>query len=136
MRQIWTIVVIVSFISVLSGSFISMAYSGTYRVICLATQLNGSEAPCPEADPIGFANFHGEALRKFSNVLIVDGPVLLYAIVLLAILMLGTTLIDWSGNRSAKSVAVLFSNLRSKNQPLFADNLNWFSLHENSPSLI
>ena len=126
----------VSFISVLSGSLISMAFGGTYAAICLATRLNGSEAPCPETDPIGFAKFHGEALRKFSNVVVIDGSALLYAIVLFAILMFGTILADWSGNRSVKSVAILLSDLKSKSQPFHADNLNWFSLHENSPSLI
>src|SRR3989344_1193866 len=134
MRKILTIIVIVSFISVLFGSFISMAYGSTHAIICLATWLNGSEAPCPETDPIGFANFHGGALRNFSSPVVVDSSALLLMIASLGILMLSLLLTDISDKELIRLVAVSFFDSRSQSYVLRVGELNWLSLHENSPS--
>lgn len=55
---------------------------------CLASRLNGLNAPCPQADPIGFANFHSSALKVISNFIIVDNVAALYFIAF-ALLLFG-----------------------------------------------
>lgn len=134
MKQMLTIMVIVSFLSVLFGSFMMTSHGSSHASICLATRLNGSEAPCPESNPIGFANFHGEALRKFSNLIIVDGSALLYAIALLGVVTFGFLSANLSERYLVKLAVISSLKSKAKSYPAQANRLNWFSLHENSPA--
>ena len=130
----WTLVIIVSFLSVLSGSFFAVAYGSEHASICLATRLNGSEAPCPESDPVGFANFHGGALRIFSNLLVIDSSVLLLMISSLGVIMFGFLSAQSSDEKSVRLAIVTFLGSKSVSYSLPANKLSWFSLHENSPA--
>lgn len=134
MRQMWIMIVIISFISVLSGSFLFVAYGSEHTAICLATRLNGAEAPCPESDPVGFANFHGSALRSFASLLVIDGSSLLLMIASLGIIIFGFLSAQSSAEKSVRSAIVSFMDSRAGNYPLPSVKLSWFSLHENSPA--
>src|SRR3989344_4185238 len=92
MKTLWTTIALVGFISVSLFGLLLIQHQGGHAVECLASQLNGSNAPCPEADPLGFASFHSNALKKISNLIVINGAATSYLIILLAISMSGSML--------------------------------------------
>lgn len=104
-------------------------------VECLASQLNGSNAPCPQVDPIGFANFHSDAFKKISNLTTVDSLTVFYAIVFAILLYLGAVFVLTVSGFLFKGIRIFNSVLPVVSYQLLVTR-NWFSLHENSPSVI
>lgn len=136
MKRIWTIIVISSFVAVLFGSLYTTAHGDSHGFICLAVKINGSEAPCPEADPFGFASFHSNALKKISSLIIVDSAALLYIIALHIFLICGAVSFLDFNKLSLRRIKFSEFELLTASGSLPAAKLFWFSLHENSPSYI
>lgn len=134
MSKAWTIIVLLSFLVVLFGSFFMTAHGSSHGFVCLATKLNGSEVPCPVADPLGFATFHGEALRKFSNLIVIDGLAILYVLIFALSLSVLLGLLKFY-KFSVEKIGFYRPTLLIIGYPL-SSILAWFSLHENSPSYI
>lgn len=57
---------IISFSAIAVFGFLTMGHSGGDHTDCLASR--GNAIPCPIGDPLGFAEFHLNAFRGFSNV--------------------------------------------------------------------
>ena len=125
-------IVIVSFATVLFGAF----YMTAEGFICLASQLNGMEAPCPVSDPLGFASFHNSAISKISNLTLVNSATIGY-LAMIALFVLFIQVAVGSGKKGLMPIPafVFATELISKNSPIHSDRLNWFSNHENGPSL-
>lgn len=134
MKRLSTIFVLVVFMLALFGSLFSMAHASSHGYICLASQLNGFESPCPETDPLGFAGFHGGAIKKMSNLVIFEGVNLIYAVGFIALLFLVfLNSRSYSGITAIRSVSSVGLDLGLANSRMTA-SLYWFSLHENSPA--
>ena len=137
MKHIWTIIALTGFVFVSVFGLSLMPYNGPHHdlVKCLASLVNSSESPCPQADPIGFASFHNNALKKISSLILVENTAMFYAMILSVILFLSLMFTlpasGYSSGRAWHSGSLL---------PVVSHQLlavrKWFSLHENSPSSI
>ncbi len=135
MKTLWTIIALMSFTTIsLLGIFL-MPYDGSsHDMACFASLINGAKSPCPENDPLGFANFHNNAMSKISSLIPIESAsILVIAIGLILSLFLMFRFAD--GNTSVSVIAFEYS-LETKSFSTGPDRLSWFSLHENSPSLV
>lgn len=135
MKTFW-VIALVGFVAVSFFGLLSIHHQGDHIAECLASRLNGSDAPCPEADPFGFANFHNDALKKISNLIIIDSAAVFYLMALYTFLTFwAISLLDFNGLSLSR---IRFSKLEllALSYPLQAIRLSWFSLHENSPSFL
>lgn len=128
MNRVWTIIALAGFISISLFGLLSITHQSSHMAECLASQLNGSNAPCPQADPLGFANFHSDALKKISNLIIIDGPTVLYALVL-AILLLGLSGFLEFLKFSVRKIGFYRPELQTTSY-LLSPVLSWLALHE------
>lgn len=136
MKVFWTILALTGFISVSFFGFILIHHQGNHIAECLASRLNGSEAPCPEADPFGFASFHSNALKKISNLIVINGSAALYLATFYIFLMFGLISLSDLSKLSLGRIRFSKSELLTVYYKQQAIRLAWFSLHENSPSYL
>ena len=135
MVKTWTIISLLGFLWIAIFGLVLMPYDGSaHDVNCLASLVNGVASPCPQNDPLGFASFHNNALQKISSLTIIDGATALYVIFALGLVLFGFLLIK-SAQQDFLKLAVTSQNLRATGYHVQTERLNWFSLHENSPSL-
>ena len=134
MKTLWTIFALTGFISISFFGLLSIHHQGDHMTECLASRLNGSDIPCPEADPLGFAYFHSNALKKISNLIVINGVTALYSMALGLILSFG--LWGLAGFNKFFGNEIKFYQLQplTTYYLLLAIGLHWLSLHENSPS--
>ena len=127
-------ITVIMFMSIsLLGLFL-MPYSGPGSSLsCLAAIVNNTASPCPQEDPLGFANFHNGALHKISSLILVDGVTALYAVSFLAFILFGALMTGSAGNRLVNPRAIYALELKTANHK-FPIKLDWISLHEHSPS--
>ena len=133
----WTIIALLGFMSFSLFGLFSLHHQGGHVTECLASQLIGSDAPCPEADPLGFANFHNQAVKKILNLILVDAASIIYLSVLVFLIFISLFNAQLIKNSSAiKSVKIPF-RLEFRNRKLETNKLFWLALHEKrDPSFI
>lgn len=73
MRTTFTIIAVIGFVSISLFGLVLMPYNSDHAIDCLASLINNSASPCPESDPLGFANFHNNAIKKISTLTVIDG---------------------------------------------------------------
>src|SRR3990167_5052224 len=100
MKSLWTITALAGFLSLSIFGLWLMPYSPNHDHRCLAAFINNAKSPCPEEDPMGFANFHGGALKKIS-LSIAGGLEDLGAAFFAIVLMLGY--LFWAKNAAHRS---------------------------------
>ena len=132
MKTLWTIIALTGFISISLFGLLSIHHQGGHMAECLASRLNGSSVPCPQADPLGFANFHSNALKKISNLIVVDSAGVLYVLIS-ALLLFGLSNFLEFPRFSVRKIGFYRPELHTTSNLLPAV-LAWFSIHENSPS--
>jgi hypothetical protein len=133
MKGIWTIIALSGFIYVSLFGLLFIHHQGDYMIECLASRLNGSDAPCPQADPFGFANFHNNALKKISTLIPVDVASIAYLALIAGLLFFGFSAVLLANKNLIPISALEYPHLTGVN-PVQARKLAWFSIHENSPS--
>ncbi len=133
MKSIWTILSLSGFIYVSLFGLLFIHHQGDHIAECLASQLNGLDAPCPQADPFGFANFHNDALKKISTLIPVDVASIAYLALIAGLLFFGLFAIPLADKNLIPISALEYPHLTGVN-PVQARKLAWFSIHENSPS--
>lgn len=134
MKCLWTIFVLLGFVSISVFGLILMPFDGSHHDrSCLASVINNSVSPCPQADPLGFVNFHSNALKKISSLTLVDDVAIFYAIVLLVTLLLGSAFLLLADKFLIELRKFYNSILPVTGHQLLVTR-SWFSLHENSPS--
>ena len=133
MQRNITILLLLSVFSVTLFGLTSMHTHGTdSNPRCLASMFSQADAPCPQEDPIGFASYHLDAFQTFSLAVFSDGLIVAFLAVLSMLFLsiqpfsLAYILIERPFNRISDS-PIHFASRRI---------LNWFSIHENSPSFI
>lgn len=129
MRTYYTVIILVGFISISIFGLLTIHHQGGHITECLATQLNGSAIPCPEADPLGFANFHNTALKKISNLLLIDSSAASYMMVISLYTLFGFLLFRIVQQRLINPVALYALELQAITYQL-PTKLAWLSLHE------
>jgi len=121
--------------------FISIAVFGVFNmhhemamekgINCIASAINGENAPCPKENPLGFAAFHFNAFKIFSSSFLVQTLVLTLAFLMFARLLALFSLNQTLNRGVEKSFTQFF-------EPEFNfwnfKNISWLTLHENSPS--
>lgn len=134
MKVYWTIFALMGFISVSLFGLLSIHHQNDHIVECLASRLNDSDAPCPEADPFGFASFHSNALKKIATLIPVNVASITYLALMAGLLFFGLFIILLVDKSLILVSTLEYSSLTGIN-PVQARKLAWFSIHENSPSL-
>ena len=132
MKAFW-IIALAGFVAVSFFGLLSIHHQGDHIAECLASRLNGSDAPCPEADPFGFANFHNDALKKISTLIPVDVASIAYLVLTAGLLFFGLFAVPLADKNLILVSILEYSSLTGIN-PVQARKLAWFSIHENSPS--
>ena len=136
MVRINTIIVLAGFISISVFGLFLMPYDGSsHDMACLASLINHSASPCPQQDPLGFANFHNNAVKKISSFILVENMALLTLFLFLLILFWGAGF-ALSSNQTTETVLSVENYelpITSYQLPSF---IRWFSIHENSPSFV
>ena len=132
MKAFW-IIALAGIVSVSFFGLLSIHHQGDHIAECLASRLNGSDAPCPEADPFGFANFHNDALKKISTLIPVDIASIAYLALIAGLLFFGLFAVPLADKNLIRVSILEYSSLTGIN-PVQARKLAWFSIHENSPS--
>lgn len=103
------------------------AEAGSHNSKCLATILNGSAAPCPAENLLGFINFHLNAFKNFSWGLV---NFILSLVAFIILLFVATF------PPAAANILPPFSLLRPVSLSSLKQNFHrWLSLHENSPNI-
>lgn len=133
-KKLLTIAALVGFVSISVFGIFLMPYDGSaHDRSCLASLINHAASPCPQDDPLGFANFHNNALKKISSLTVVDSMTVMAMAIILAI-----SLFSLISNRAISgklSNSFIFYTLERQFFTYKASpQLAWFSLHENSPS--
>ena len=132
MKAFW-IIALAGFVAVSFFGLLSIHHQGDHIAECLASRLNGSDAPCPEADPFGFANFHNDALKKISTLIPVDIASIAYLALIAGLLFFGLFAVPLA-DKNLIPISVLECLHLTGVNPVQARKLAWFSIHENSPS--
>lgn len=110
------------------GAFV-MNHGGEHNV-CIASTFFGAKAPCPQKNPLGFINFHLNALKSFSNAFVV-----FFALILVA----GLGTVFSRDSRAAPSGFNSWRRLSLKLLSTFSGKwkfVYWLSLHETSPTFV
>ncbi|MDO8496774.1 MAG: hypothetical protein Q7S43_04985 [bacterium] len=132
MKAFW-IIALAGFVAVSFFGLLSIHHQGDHIAECLASRLNGSDAPCPAADPFGFANFHNDALKKISTLIPIDVASIAYLALIAGLLFFGLFAVPLADKNLILVSILEYSSLTGIN-PVQARKLAWFSIHENSPS--
>ena len=130
MKTYLTLIALVGFISISLFGLLTINHDSGHNIECLAMQLNGSDAPCPKADPLGFASFHNNAFKKISNLILVDTASIVYLIAMIILIFLSFFIFQsFESNFIINQISPFF-RLKTRNYKLTARQLFWFSLHE------
>lgn len=133
MKVFWTIA-LTGFVAVSFFGLLYIHHQGDHIAECLASRLNGSDAPCPEADPLGFANFHNDAIKKISTLIPVDVTSIAYLALIASLLFFGLFVVSLADKNLIPTSVLEYYPLIGID-PVRARKLAWLSIHENSPSL-
>lgn len=131
-RTIATILTI-SFIGIAIFGFLGIEFMNGHHASCIVSTASGSMCPDSES-PLGFINFHFNALKNFSTA--VSPSFILLALSLVLILSFAFGLLR-EKLRASRITTPRPSGraLLDFRPPLQAQFTHWLSLHENSPSL-
>lgn len=136
MRSILTFLILVSFagMSVLSIVGMNPGHHSNGYTACVGSLTQGKD--CPMNSPVDSVTFHLNSFKVFSTSLVSQsntGVVLAWLVsILLAIFMF----IFAPQYSRAVSFARVQHSFETSFQPFKQKRINWFSLHENSPSLV
>src|SRR3989338_7924345 len=134
-KVLFATIVLTGFISISVLGIFLMPYDGSHHdTACFASLVNNVQSPCPEDDPIGFANFHSDALKKVASLTLIDSWAAWYAIATMIILAFSSASILSADKFSLEQLKFSQSKILADNYFLSAIWMAWFSLHENSPS--
>lgn len=136
MKTLWTSIALMGFVSISLFGLLSITHENGNIAECLASRLNGSVAPCPQSDPLGFANFHSNALKTISNLVFIDSITALYSVAMALILILSSVALLASNKFSLEHIKFSWSERLTSDYSQPIVGLAWLSLHENSPSPI
>ncbi|OGN00147.1 MAG: hypothetical protein A3B91_01895 [Candidatus Yanofskybacteria bacterium RIFCSPHIGHO2_02_FULL_41_29] len=129
----WTITALIGFILISVFGLFLMPYDGSHHdTSCLASLINNLESPCPSGDPLGFANFHNDAVSKILNLIPTDAVSIAY-LASLIMLIFGLFYFRPFQDLLLSPLASISESI-SVSYPPQTDQRSWFSLHENSPS--
>jgi hypothetical protein len=137
MKSLRTIIALVGFISISVFGLLLMPYDGSsHDANCFASLINNAESPCPKNDPLGFANFHNNAIKKISGLIPVDAVSIAYFALIIGLIFYSLLVAPSSqGNFIAHPVFISSADI-TKTHSSESGKLYWLSLHENSPSLV
>ncbi|OHA68244.1 MAG: hypothetical protein A3A27_00165 [Candidatus Wildermuthbacteria bacterium RIFCSPLOWO2_01_FULL_47_18] len=124
MRSVFTIVLAVSFLGITLFGVLAANHDNSQAFMgCLASLVKG--AMCPDqTDLFSFANFHLDVFKVFS---------LAFLIILL---LAGGILVSFPKSEVSRSARFQIKRLETFVSRAHYAFLSWFSLHENSPSIL
>ncbi len=130
MKKVWTIIALGSLISVSLFGLILMPYHSNHDIACLASLVNNAASPCPRANPLGFVNFHNDAVKKITNLILVDPISVAYLATIAALLFFSFFIVQSAGSNFVTKPISPFFRLETRNYKLTTRQLFWFALHE------
>jgi hypothetical protein len=135
MKSLWTITALAGFISISVFGLLLMPYDGSdHDTACLASVINNAQSPCPEDDPLGFINFHNNAIQKISGLIPVDAASVAYFAFIIGMIFYFTLASYSQSSLAARPVFITGVEYTVKSLSSESGNIYWLSLHENSPS--
>lgn len=136
MKFLGIITVLVGFISISVFGLLLMAHDGSsHDTDCFASVINNAQSPCPKDDPLGFINFHNNAIQKISSLIPVDAVSVAYFALILGLIFYSTSaILPARSNLIVHPIVVSRAEYINKINSSESGNLYWLSLHENSPS--
>ena len=134
MKSIFAILVISSFAGLTVFGILAPMHDADHG-ICFAVAATGSKAPCPVKNPLGFANFHIDIFKSFSNT-VFSNSLTLTAFSTVLLFMFAGALPKSAPPHFEKLALAFFSSTGYAPEKIATrKTLYWLSLHEQSPGL-
>jgi len=133
MTRTITILIMVSFVAIAVFGFLGIEFMTSHHAPCIVSTSQGGICP-EESAPLGYINFHLNALRNFSTAVFASVSFLILSLILVlafALNLFGERMFapEVTTPRPFGCILADFS------PPLLTRLSNWLSLHENSPAL-